>query len=90
MSKLQAKTIKILEENGCYVINVTAAAKNGVPDIVGCFSDGRFFAVECKEPGEVVSELQTYNLLKVAEHRGFVAIVRSAEDVYLELSPYWS
>lgn len=81
MSTLQSFTLRELEKAGHYVINVTAASKNGVPDIVGCTTKGKFFAVEIKEKGDVLSDLQIHNIYLIVTNGGVAVVIKSQNDV---------
>lgn len=85
-SNLQAKLIKKLESAGCYVINVVAASKNGVPDIVGCSPNGRFFAIESKDKGDRLSKLQIHNMVRVVECGGIAIVAKSCVDLEMLLA----
>lgn len=80
MSKLQSRILKRLDKLGYYAINITSASKNGVPDIVGCLPTGRFFAIEVKEGGDVLDDLQRHNLTKILLNNGVTLTVRSVKE----------
>lgn len=88
MSKLQGLVIKRLEAAGCYVVNVTSASKNGVPDIVGCLPSGQFFAIEVKEAGDRLSDLQRYNLTTITSKSGLSYIATSSLGVAMWIKKY--
>lgn len=57
----------------------------GTPDIVACSPRGRFIAVECKtERGKVSSE-QSVFLERLKERGAFVFVVRSVDELDLQI-----
>ena len=53
----------------------------GLADIIGQLTDGRLLAIECKRPGEALTEEQAMFLHWVASAHGVAGIARSWEDV---------
>ena len=53
----------------------------GLADIIGQLTDGRWLAIECKRPGEALTEEQAMFLHWVASAHGVAGIARSWEDV---------
>lgn len=57
---------------------------NGVSDILGIWSDGRFFACECKRGRNQPSDDQTAFLEAIEKHGGIAMVVWSVDDlIYL-------
>ena len=54
---------------------------NGVSDIIGVLTDGRFLAVECKRPGNVPTEEQKAFLDAVRRRGGVALIVYDVDDL---------
>ena len=80
-SKLQGKVIKELESRGYLVVNVTAATKNGVSDLICCSSKGKFLALEIKGDGDTLKPLQKH-FLKECRVRGTDSkVVKSMDDL---------
>ena len=73
-AKLQSKILKWLKANGHWVFKTVVCNRNGIPDIIGCTKDGRFFAIEVKWGSNKTSALQDYNLMEI-DQRGGIAIV---------------
>lgn len=49
----------------CWSNGAGVFAKNGLPDIMGLFAQGRLFAIEAKQPGNDVTEMQSRTLDKL-------------------------
>ena len=60
-SKIQAKIIKKLEQQGYFVLKIIRCNKNGCPDLLA-LKDGRCFFVEVKTETGVLSEIQKYRI----------------------------
>jgi hypothetical protein len=56
-------------------------SSNGVADIIGCFPDGRLFAIEVKCKGNKQNESQKKFQIKVSENNGFYLLAYSLDDV---------
>lgn len=85
-SYIQGTIIKWLESIGCYCIKTIVTSKKGTPDIICCLPDGKFFAIEVKRPGGVVSKIQDYTIRKIQLAGGYAMVAYSLKDVktYLE------
>ena len=59
-SKLQTLTIKNLEKNGYFVINLTRTNKNGIADLLALKENEKPIFIECKEKGETLKPLQKF------------------------------
>jgi len=84
--QVQKKIIKCLESNGAYVVKVVSASKAGVPDILACYK-GKFIGIEVKRPETKnnVSELQKYNLAKIANAGGYSRVFWDVKQVKIFL-----
>ena len=80
--QIQSSIIKYLEKEGHYVVKVMAASKAGVPDLLACIK-GSFVGIEIKRPETRAntSELQKWNLNKIAECGGIAIVACSVQDV---------
>ena len=61
-SKLQTLTIKNLESNGYFVINLTRTNKNGIADLLALKENEKPIFIECKEKGDTLKPLQAYHI----------------------------
>lgn len=59
-SKLQTLTIKNLEKNGYFVINLTRTNKNGIADLLALKAGENPIFIECKEKGDTLKPLQKF------------------------------
>jgi Holliday junction resolvase len=84
--KLQSEIIRYLESNGCYVVKVVRATKDGVNDLLVCW-EGQFVSIECKLPGGKTTALQALNQRRVIEAGGIAFTAFSLEDVKKEFEP---
>lgn len=76
----QNKIINYLKTAGIYHFKVISANKKGIPDIIGCTPEGKFFAIEVKAQNYCkLSELQKINLDKIKESNG-IAFVANGEE----------
>jgi len=57
------------------------AQDRGISDIIGCLSNGRFFAVEVKALGNKPTMEQKLFLQRVSEHGGLAILAYSLDDV---------
>lgn len=55
----------------------------GASDIVGCFPDGRFIAVECKSKKGRLTNSQKRFLEEVRTKGGIALVVRSVDELHL-------
>ena len=78
---VKAKIVKILKAYGVYYFMPagTTRGRSGIPDII-CCSKGRYVAIEAKSATGKVSELQKYELEKIA-NAGGVALVINGENM---------
>lgn len=84
--KLQSDVIRYLENNGCYVVKVVRATKDGINDLLVCW-EGQFVSIECKLPGREATPLQALNQRRVIEAGGIAFTAFSLEDVKKEFEP---
>jgi len=73
-----------LTKRGAWVYKThgSAYSMRGAPDILACYPDGRFVALEVKQPGRRsrATPLQKYHLRKIREAGGVGAVVTSVEE----------
>ena len=67
-SKLQTLTIKNLEGNGYFVINLTRTNKNGIADLLALKCGENPIFIECKEKGDTLKPLQAYRGSEVKKY----------------------
>jgi len=77
---IQAQISSYMSKKGFYVVKVITANRAGVPDIVACAPDGRFWAVEVKRPGQKPSKLQLAHLRMVTKAGGVALWTDSFEE----------
>ena len=72
-----------LRDLGYIVIKVAGGQfqSPGISDIIACSPEGRFIAIEVKQPGKQPTPLQIEFLLQVYTHKGFAACVTSLEEL---------
>lgn len=85
-SRRQLRIRKHLEDTvggRWYKIQGNEFQVSGIPDLIGCVQ-GLFFGFEVKEPGEVASEVQEYEIDQIRINGGTSCVVitpKEAEDV---------
>ena len=72
-SKIQAKLIKQLESEGCYVIKLVTTNKNGIADLLVFDRNNVPKFIEVKQKGKKPRPLQTYRAKELLE-RGINAV----------------
>ncbi len=77
---VQSKIIKYLEKRGFFVVKVVSANTSGIPDLICCTLDGRFFAIEVKQETGKVTDLQALKLQWIASNNGIVMVAFGFED----------
>ena len=82
---IQSKIMDYLRSIGGYAIKVITATVSGNPDIICCLN-GRFVAIEVKQPGKNPTELQKLKMDKITEAGGVAFVARSVSDVMTALS----
>lgn len=80
-SVIQRHIVAELRLRGCYVYNAHGSIYSirGTPDLLVC-CDGRFVALEVKQPGRDVTSLQEIRLGEIRRAGGAAAMVRSVDD----------
>lgn len=75
----------LLKARGCAVIKLHGSvfSRHGEPDLIGC-KDGRFFAVEAKQPGQPLRHDQ-YLRLKEWQKRGAIVGVADCADDFIDI-----
>ena len=82
-SKIQNQIIKYLESIGGYVIKTVRTNRAGVPDLIVCSPQGKFYAIEVKDAGKkkTVTKLQQYHIDLITNTGGIAFVADSVEDV---------
>ena len=78
---IQAKIIKLLISLGFDVIKIIRCNRTGVADIIACAPDGKFWAIEVKRQGGVVSALQAHYITEITRRHGIAFVAYSVTDV---------
>lgn len=86
--KLQSKILKWLKDNGFYVFKVVSANRAGIPDIVGCTPQGKFFAIEVKFGANKASPLQVYNIDEINRRGGIAFLAYDLNTVVSHLGEF--
>ena len=81
-SKVKTKVKVTLMEMECYYFLPPANGfgRAGIPDIVGCRIDGRFFGIECKAGKGKTTALQDRELVRI-QQAGGIALVINEDNV---------
>lgn len=79
-SKIQSNILKKLTDNGIYAHKNITTNKKGIPDIIACVN-GKYLALEVKQPGGKATELQLYNIDMIRKSGGVAEIVHSWLEV---------
>lgn len=76
-SKVKAKVRVTLTALGYYHFMPPANGfgRAGIPDIVGCRTDGRFFGIECKAGKGKTTALQERELARIQEAGGIALVI---------------
>lgn len=84
---VQKEITKYLEGEGFYVVKVIKANKSGVPDLLACGNDGKFYGIEVKDTGKKknVTKLQLLHIQKINESGGVAFVADSVENVKEQL-----
>lgn len=83
--KVQAKILKWLKSNNYYVFKTVVCNRNGIPDIIGCTPEGRFFAIEVKFGANKASKLQEWNIQEIKQRGGIAFVAYSLDEVKLNI-----
>lgn len=76
----QAKIIKYLEKYGFLVIKLMVASKSGLPDILAINKEGQVWAIEVKNYGGIVSQLQLVKLREFQKNNCVVMVAWGYDD----------
>lgn len=76
-SKHQSATIKKLQSEGWFVINLINVLPKGLPDLLA-LKDGKAMFIECKEATDTLKPLQEFRI-KQLKQMGFEAYVSKKE-----------
>ena len=79
-STIQRKILDYLKSINAYPIKIVAATKSGNPDIICCLN-GRFVAIEVKQPGKQPTELQSLKMEMIRASGGVAFVACSVSDV---------
>jgi len=85
-SKLQSKILAWLKKEGFYVFKTILCNRNGIPDIIGCTPEGRFFAIEVKYGNGKATPLQLWNLEQIESKGGIAILAYDLESVKSRLA----
>jgi len=80
---VQRQITKYLEGKGYYVVKVIKANKSGVPDLLACSNQGKFYAIEVKDTGKKknVTKLQMLHIDQINKVGGVAFVADSIENV---------
>lgn len=84
--QFENKVKQFLKDEGCYFIKYWGGGtftKTGVPDIL-CCCNGRFIGIELKGEKGKPSDLQLYNIRKIAEAGGIGLILYPKDFDYFK------
>ena len=84
-AKVQTEIMKYLEDNGCYVIKIVRANKQGVSDLAVCLKSGKFMCVEVKCGNNKPTKMQMYHLNLVETSGGLALWANSLEMLKAKL-----
>lgn len=77
---IQSKIMDYLRSIGGYPVKVITATVSGNPDIICCLQ-GRFVAIEVKQPGKRPTQLQKLKMERITAAGGVAFVARSVGDV---------
>lgn len=88
-TKITKDILSYLRGLGMYAfkVHVDEYTVPGTPDILACFG-GEFLAVEVKQPGEVPSPRQLYEMRKITESGGVALVVTSLAELQDKLGEF--
>lgn len=78
-AQIQGKILQWLESEGIFAYKVIASNKRGIPDIAVVFN-GRAYFLEVKGRYGKTTEIQDYQIQRIANAGGIAVVVRSLED----------
>lgn len=80
-SKLQSEILTYLKSlPECWATKVIAANERGCPDILCCYK-GRFLAIEVKDKGDKLSNIQSAQLSRIRQAEGATIVARNMNDI---------
>ena len=80
--KIENECKNILLKHGIYHFknHGSAFTEPGRPDIVACMN-GKFYAIEIKKPGGIISKVQEFTKKKIEKSGGFYHFIDDPEDL---------
>ena len=78
--QIQTKIIKFLESKDFLVVKTMVVSKAGVPDLLCCSPNGRFWAIEVKTPQGKASKLQEWWIRKFLANKAIAFFAYGYED----------
>jgi VRR-NUC domain len=78
------RNVGIRKPNGSYI--PLAFGEKGISDIIGCLPDGRFLAIEVKQPKGKVSPEQEQFIANVLRNNGVAFVARSLDEVIKQIA----
>ena len=85
--KVQGKILTWLKVEGHYVFKTVVCNRSGIPDIIGCTTWGKFFAIEVKFGRNKASKLQDWNISEVQKRGGIAFVAYDLDTVKAKLVP---
>lgn len=82
--QIQTKITNYLKSIGAYTFKTITSNKAGVPDLIACV-EGKFIAIEVKQHGGRVSELQKYHQELIKRSGGVAMVAYSVDEVKANL-----
>ena len=83
---IQSKIMDYLRSIGGYPVKVITATVSGNPDIICCLN-GKFVAIEVKQPGKRPTQLQQLKMARIRECGGTAFVACSVDEVKSAISP---
>lgn len=78
---IEKRLVQLLEEKGCLAYKFVSPNCRGVPDRLFITPEGTVFFVELKTKQGVLSKLQSYQLMKLANQKQLVYVLYGMEEV---------
>ena len=80
--QIQTKILKYLKSKEYYTFKTILCNRAGIPDIIGCTLEGKFFAIEVKKPPRgKLSKLQEWNIASIRKLGAIAIVAHSLDDV---------
>lgn len=86
--EIQTKIQNYLTGLGGWVVKTIETNKRGTPDILCCL-EGRFAAIEVKQPGKGPSPIQEAQIHKIEQAGGIAFVACSVAEVTAHLSKHF-